>query len=98
MKAVFFIGKEKYGGVKNKLYADEVVSRQSITVKESSALGKGSDGYYVQIDGNEKAIEKASELLGNAARKLKGKEEKEIISAIEGQESTAAEGFGAIFG
>jgi hypothetical protein len=98
MKAVFFIDREKYGGAKSKLYADEVVSRQSITVKESSALGKGSDGYYVQIDGDEKAIAKARELLGTSAKELKDREAEEVSSAIEGQESTAAEGFGAIFG
>ncbi len=98
MKAVFFIEKEKFGGAKNKLYADELVSKQSITVRDNAAIGKSDEGYYVQIDGNEEAIRKARELLKDAGKELKGKDAEEVFGAIEGQESTAAEGFGAIFG
>jgi hypothetical protein len=98
MKAVFFVEKLKYGGAKNRLYADEVVSRQSITTRDNSSLGKKDEGYYVLLDGDEEAIKKAREILKGTGKELKGNEEKEIILAIEGQESTAAEGFGAIFG
>ncbi len=98
MKAVFFIGKDRYGGAKNRLYADEVVSKQSITVRDNSAIGKDKEGYYVLLDGDGEAIKKAREILKEDAEELKGKNAEDIISAIEGQESSAAEGFGAIFG
>jgi hypothetical protein len=98
MKAVFFIEKEKFGGAKNKLYADELVSKQSITVRDSAAIGKKGEGYYVQIDGDEEALKKAGEILKDAGKELKGQEAEEVTKAIEGQESDAAEGFGAIFG
>ncbi len=98
MKAVFFMDKDNYVSSKGKLYADELVSRQSITVRESSSIGKEKEGYYVQIEGDREAIKKARELLKGAAEELKGKDAEEVSGAIEGQESTAAEGFGAIFG
>ena len=98
MKAVFFIDRDKYGGSKSRLYADDLVSRQSITTRDSGSLGKKGDGYYVQIDGDEAAIKKAREILKDSGKELKGKEAEEINSAIEGQESSAADGFGAIFG
>ncbi|UCD03377.1 MAG: hypothetical protein JSV63_01955 [Candidatus Aenigmatarchaeota archaeon] len=98
MKAVFFIQKDKYGGAKNKLYGDELVSRGSITVRDNAAIGKKEEGYYVQIDGDKDALKKARELLKDAGHELKGKDAEEVSAAIEGQESSAAEGFGAIFG
>jgi hypothetical protein len=98
MKAVFFVAKDKYGGAKNRIYADEVLSKQSITIRDNSALGLPKEGYYMQIDGDEKAVKQARELLKGEAEELKGKDAAEVSKAIEGQESSAAEGFGAIFG
>ncbi len=98
MKAVFFIEKDKYGGAKNKLYADDVVSKQSITVRDNTAVGKDKDGYYVLIDGDDEAVKKAEEILKDVSKKLSDKEAGEIEKAIESQESSAADGFGAIFG
>lgn len=98
MKVVFFMSKDNYVSSKGMLYADELVSRQSITVRESSSIGKDKEGYYVLIDGDEEAIKRAKKLLKEVAEELKGKDAEEISGAIEGQESSAAEGFGAIFG
>ncbi|MBN1896857.1 MAG: hypothetical protein JW789_03990 [Candidatus Aenigmarchaeota archaeon] len=98
MKVVFFIGKDKFGSAKNRLYADEVVSKQSITTRDNAAMGKDTEGYYIVIDGNEEAITKAKEIIKDDAKLLKGAEAEEIIKAIESQESNAADGFGAIFG
>ena len=98
MRVVFFIGKDKFGGAKNKLYADEVVSKASITVRDNAAIGKKGEGYYVQVEGDDEAIKKARELLKESGKELKGKEAEDVTQAIEGQESSAAEGFGAIFG
>lgn len=98
MKAVFFVKKESHGEAKNKVYNDELISRQSITIRDSSALGLKKEGYYLEIDGEDKAVAKAREILKGAAEELEGKEAEEVLSAIEKQESSAAEGFGAIFG
>ena len=50
------------------------------------------------IDGEDEAIKKAKELLKGLAKELSGKEAEDVIAAIDEQESSAAEGFGAIFG
>jgi hypothetical protein len=98
MKAVFFVKKENYGSAKNKVYMDELVSRQSITVRDNAAIGMKKEGYYLLIDGGEAAVKKARELLKGLAEELKGGDAEKVTSAIDGQESSAAEGFGAIFG
>lgn len=98
MKAVFFAGKEKYGQAKSKVYGDELVSRQSITIRDNAALGMKKEGYYILVEGDEKAIRHAKDLLEGLADALAGKEEEDVLSAIQQQESSAAEGFGAIFG
>jgi len=98
MKLVFFVTKEKYGAAKNKVYTDDVVARQSIILREASALGLSGDGYYLQIDGSDAALKKAKEILSTDAKELKGKEAENVKKAIDEQESNAAAGFGAIFG
>jgi hypothetical protein len=98
MKAVFFVDKDKYSQAKNKVYTDEAVSRASITVRDNAAIGLKKAGYYIQVEGDESALKKARELLSGVAKELSGKEAEEVTSAIENQESSAAEGFGAIFG
>ncbi|MCD6496102.1 MAG: hypothetical protein J7K54_02420 [Candidatus Aenigmarchaeota archaeon] len=98
MKAVFFVEKEKYGSAKNRLYGDELVSRQSITIRDNSSVEKEKEGYYMLLDGEDEAIKKAREILKDSAKELKDKEAKDIIGIIEKQESSAADGFGAIFG
>jgi hypothetical protein len=98
MKAVFFVKKDEYPAAKNRLYADDLVSRQSITIRDNAAVGEKKEGYFIQVEGDEKAIHAAKALLKEAATELKGKEATKIESAIESQEESAASGFGAIFG
>jgi hypothetical protein len=98
MKAVFFANKEEYGAAKNKLYGDDLVSRQSITTRDNAAVGEKKEGYYLLVEGDDHAIAKARELMKGAATELKGKEAAKIEAAIQSQEESAASGFGAIFG
>lgn len=98
MKAIFFAKKDEYGAAKNRLYADDLVSRQSIVTRDNAAIGEKKEGYYILVEGDDKAVAKARELMKEAATELKGKEAEKIESAIESQEESAASGFGAIFG
>jgi hypothetical protein len=98
MKAVFFAKKDEYPAAKNKLYGDDLVSRQSITTRDNAAIGEKKEGYYLLIEGDEHAVAKAKELMKGTATELKGKEAGKIESAIQSQEESAASGFGAIFG
>ena len=98
MKAVFFIGKENYSDAKNKVYGDDVVGRQSLTIRDNISLGLEKEGYYLQIEGDNESIKVAEKLLSGIALKLKGKDADKVVKAIDEQEGNAAEGFGAIFG
>jgi hypothetical protein len=98
MKVIFFVKKDGYGAAKNKLYADDLVSRQSILTRDNAAIGEKKEGYYLLVEGDDHAVAKARELMKGAATELKGKEAEKVSFAIESQESSAAEGFGAIFG
>ena len=98
MKAVFFIEKDKYSEAKNKAYSDEEVSRQTIIIRDNASLGLEKEGYYLLINGDDKAVGKAKKLLAESAKELSGEDAEKAISAIDNQESSAAEGFGAIFG
>jgi thiamine monophosphate synthase len=98
MKTVFFVSKDHYSEAKNMLYADDLVARQSITVRDNTALGMKHEGYYIQIEGEDHAVKKAKELMGDKAKELHGKEAHDVMKAIEEQESSAAAGFGSIFG
>jgi len=98
MKAVFFINPENYSKVKSLVYADDVVSRQTINFREARALGLHKDGYYLEIDGPNEAVHKAKEILGDLAKEASGKEKEEFLKKIKAEEESAAEGFGSLFG
>lgn len=98
MKAVFFINMGDYPKVKNLVYADDLVSRQTINFRESRALGFKKDGYYLEIDGSHDAIKKVKEILGPLAKEAEGKEKEDVLRKIKEEEEKAAEGFGSLFG
>jgi hypothetical protein len=98
MKAVFFINMGDFPKVKNMVYADDVLSRQTINFRESRALGFKKDGYYLEIDGSHEAISKAKELMGPLAKEADAKEKEEVLRKIKEEEDKAAEGFGSLFG
>ena len=47
----------------NVLTADDVVSRQSVTVRDAKSLGLKGDSRYVVVEGSEAAVARATELL-----------------------------------
>ncbi len=98
MKAVFFIPAENFSKVKNTVYEDDLVSRQTINFREARALGFEKDGYYLEIDGSGEAVKKTKELIGDMGKEVDKKEKEEILKKISEQEESAAQGFGTIFG
>ncbi|MEM5871415.1 MAG: hypothetical protein QW051_00925 [Candidatus Aenigmatarchaeota archaeon] len=98
MKIVFFIPMENLSKVNNLIYKDDLVSRQSITIREAKVLGFKKEGYYLEIEGSEEAIKRAEEILGDLVKKVDKNEEKEVLEKISEQENSAAEGFGVLFG
>src|SRR5207253_958170 len=62
----------------NVLTADDVVSRQSVTVRDAKSLGLKGDSRYVVVEGSEAAVARATELL-KGIPPLKGAEAEETL-------------------
>jgi len=81
----------------NVLTADDVVSRQSVTVRDAKSLGLKGDSRYVVVEGSEAAVARATELL-KGIPPLKGAEAEDVYRRFRSQDEQAASGMGLIFG
>ena len=82
----------------NKLIKDDIVSRQSILIRDSSSLETKGNLSYLRIEGSEKGLKQAKKLAKEFVfKKLTKKEAEEINKKIEEQEDSAASGMGMIF-
>jgi hypothetical protein len=78
------------------LLKDNVVSRQSIVVREARTLGIGGEGTIVLIEGSEQGLAQAETLLEGLTL---GSAEAEIAYAkFKTQDEDAATGMGLLFG
>lgn len=100
MKAIFFIPKDSYMQARAKVLENDLLSRQSVVFRDNTSLGLPDPAYYLDIEGEEKAIEEARKVLKEIenTRELKGEEKEKVEKIIAGQEEKAQAGFGAIFG
>lgn len=96
LKEVFLVKAENRAKAEDALRADDLISRQSITLKLASSLDMKEDGYFIIINGSELSVARAEELLKGVAEKYKDKEK--VIKKAEEQENQAIEGFGNILG
>ncbi len=96
MKEVFIVNSENKNKAETLLRSDDLISRQSITVRLATALGVKEDGYFILIDGNDESVKKAAELLKGIAERYKNKNA--VIDKIREEEDSAIEGFGNIVG
>jgi hypothetical protein len=80
--------------------SDEIVSRLSITTRDSSALGMDDDCVYVLVSGQEEGVDRARELFESKmiGRALPDQQAEKVSDAIAKEEDTAAEGMGNLFG
>ena len=81
----------------NVLTADDVVSRQSVTVRDAKSLGLKGDDRYVVVEGSEAAVARATELL-KGIPPLKGAGAEDVYRRFRSQDEQAASGMGLIFG
>ncbi len=98
MKKVWLVSDDKLSEVKDKLFADDLVARQSLTIRQARSLDFNKDGTYIFMNGSENSIKKAQDLGGPALAEVEDDEETEVISRIEASEEDVATGFGGIFG
>jgi hypothetical protein len=96
MREVWHTTSDKRVKAEEILKKDDVVGRQSIYVRDCRSLGLAKEGYVIIIDGSDKALEKANELLKGLAEKYKNKEE--VLKKFEEEEQKATEAFGFIIG
>lgn len=99
MNIVFEIAPEKKSEAEMIVKGDDIISRQSITIRSAESMGiSGKTGsvYILVIDGSETSVKKAAELLKDIAKESAHAEE--IIRILKADEDRAAEGFGSIFG
>ena len=94
---VFSVEKSQASKI-NKILKDDLVSRQSISVRDASALNINKDVRYVVIEGTDEALKKADELFSEVGKKENEEEAKNIYNKIKSEEGNVAQGVGLIFG
>ena len=82
----------------NLLIGDDLVGRQSVTVRDAKALGLKGDDRYVLVEGSEPALARAVELLKGSADPLEAAKADDVYKRFRAQDDQAAAGMGLIFG
>lgn len=88
MYAIFSVKKDNIGKA-DEILKDDRVSRQSIAIRDASALNIDGENRYILIEGNEQAIKRAEELFKGVKRaEVGGKitEEEEVAEKEIGEE------------
>ena len=80
------------------LLQDDLVSRQSVVVRDSKSLGLGGDDRYVLVEGSDAAIARAADLLKDVGKALTGAEAERVYHSFRSQDEDAVSGMGMIFG
>lgn len=97
MYAVFLFESESVARARE-LLEDDLVSRQSITLRDPETLGLDLKGLLVVIEGSEVAIKRFEEISGEGVQKLAGNDAERAYGLLKEEEEDAAEGVGFLFG
>ncbi|MGA1866094.1 MAG: hypothetical protein ACMUFK_01360 [Thermoplasmatota archaeon] len=81
-----------------KIVQDDLVSRQTIAVRDTISLGIEGEDTIVLIEGSDPALKRAVEIVGEEGIILKGAEKSETYKKIKDDEDNVAEGLGLMFG
>ena len=77
---------------------DDIVSRQSIVMRESSALGLKDLGLLIMVEGEERAVKRAEELFKDIGKLLVGAQAADIYQRFKKESEDVASGVGMVFG
>ncbi|MAH42197.1 hypothetical protein CL614_00515 [archaeon] len=94
-KEVFLVSNENKGKAEQALKQDDEINRGSISVRQCGSLDIDEEGYFIIVDLNEEALEKAKKLLKDLATIYEKKDD--VLKKIESEEE-ALGGFGNILG
>jgi len=97
MYVIFSIDKERTGKM-NEALKDDLVSRQSIVIREAKVLGEDMEGTLLLVEGTEEAIERAKEIFEELGNVLQDDEAKSAYDKFKAEEDTVANGVGFLFG
>ncbi len=96
MYAIFKVSGDKKGTVP-KVISDEMISRQSTSVRDGDSLGFEEGITYVLVEGVDEAVEKAKDMFEDLDVEFV-EDDEEIYQAIKKADEDAAAGVGTIFG
>lgn len=94
---IISLAKDK-GAALGKLVQDDLVSRQTINIREAKGLGIEKDETYILIEGSEEALKKAQDLISGEGATLPSPEREMIRDLLRKAEEEVAEGLGLMFG
>jgi len=97
MFKVFSVPATKKLGM-DEVLKDDLVSRQSIAVRDADALGFPGLGTLILIEGDDKAVARAAQLFKGIAEELPAEKAASVRQKIRDQEDDVAAGVGLIFG
>lgn len=96
MYAVFEVESEKFDLIQDVL-SDELVSRQTTSIRDGKSLGMDEDVNYFLVEGSKEAVKRAEELFEEEGIE-KAENAEEVKAAIEKEDEAAAQGMGTVFG
>jgi hypothetical protein len=95
---VIFEVKTSEAGKINTITKDDLVSRQSIVIRDANSLDMKAEVSYLKVEGSTEGLKRAEELAKELGmKKLPVKKAKTIDEKIREQEDSAATGMGMIF-
>lgn len=76
---------------------DDVVSRQSHTIRDAAGMAGPSGALYILVEGAESAVKRADELLGPVGKKLPPAEAEPLYRRFQEERDAASSGMGLFF-
>ncbi|MEM3738229.1 MAG: hypothetical protein QW204_00580, partial [Thermoplasmata archaeon] len=92
---IYGVKKEFIGKIDEAL-KDDMVSRQSIKIRDAKVLGINKEVRYVLVEGSEEAVKRADEIFKPIAEKETGEDAEKAYAAFKAEDENVASGMGFI--
>ena len=89
--------KKEHKSKAEEILRDDILSRQSIVIREAKVLDAKAHDTLVFIEGSENAMKRAKELFTDVGKRLEGKERDEVYKKFKDEEGEVLGGVGLIF-
>ena len=93
-----FLTEKKDGEKLRQALNDDIVSRQSIYLKDGKLYGQKDGTEIAIVEGSDAGLAKAKTLITAFGKLADAKEKETIYKAVKADEEASIEGMGAIFG